>query len=234
MAPEVATPMARRTAVQSRADATLAALKAALPEPRCELDFEDTFQLLIATILSAQTTDKQVNRATPALFAKYPTPALLAAAPLADVEALVKTVGFYKTKAKNIRETARLLVERHGGEVPPSMEALVELPGAARKTANVVLGTGFGIPSGITVDTHAHRVSRRLGLTRQDTPVLIERDLMRLFPRDEWIGIGHRLVLHGRYTCIARAPKCDGCPCAAFCPSREAFLKARAKKLSAG
>ncbi len=196
------------------------ALAATLPEPRCELDHRNAFELLVATILSAQTTDRGVNKVTPTLFARFPEAAAMAAAELAELEAIVRPTGFFKTKAKHIRDAARLLVERHGGEVPRTVEELTALPGVARKTANVVLGTGFGIASGITVDTHARRVSQRLGLTAEEDPVRIEAALCALVPRDEWIAFSHRLVLHGRYTCIARAPRCEGCACAPSCAHR--------------
>lgn len=199
-----------------------AGLEAMIPHPKCELDFENPFQLLIATILSAQTTDKGVNRATPELFRRYPNARALADAPQETVEALIKSTGFFRSKAKNIRATAKALVERHDGEVPRTMEELIELPGVARKTANVVLGTAYGIPSGITVDTHATRVSQRLALTKETDPIKIEQDLMALFPREGWPDLGHRLVLHGRYTCLARGPKCGNCKLLAICAAPEA------------
>ena len=176
----------------------------------------------MATILSAQTTDKGVNRVTPELFRRYPTPGALADAPQEAIEAIVKPTGFFRMKAKNIRAAARAIADTHGGEVPRTMDELINLPGVARKTANVVLGTAYGIPSGITVDTHATRVSRRLALTRADDPVEIERDLMELFPQDSWPDLGHRLVLHGRYTCTARAPRCTACKLLPVCHAPEA------------
>ena len=197
----------------------LDALKEQIPNPQCELEHRNAWELLVATILSAQTTDKTVNRVTPGLFAKYPTPAALAAAPVDDVESLVHATGFFRSKAKSIQETARLVVEHHGGLVPKDLDALVALRGVARKTANVVLGTAFRIASGIVVDVHAARVTQRLGLTTQTAPEKIERALQALFPRSEWIDRGHRFVLHGRYTCTARAPRCDACACESFCPS---------------
>jgi endonuclease-3 len=197
-------------------------LSEAQPEPICELDHRNAFELLVATILSAQSTDKGVNRVTPELFRRWPTPAALAAAPQEEVEAVVKPTGFFRNKAKAIREASRLIVERHGGEVPKTVEALVELPGVARKTANVVLGTAFRITNGITVDTHAGRVARRLGLTKEEDPPKVEAALCALFPRDAWIDTGHRLVLHGRYLCTARSPRCARCPLNELCPSAEA------------
>jgi endonuclease-3 len=193
-----------------------------IPKPHCELDAASPWQLLVATILAAQSTDKRVNLVTPELFAAYPTPADLAAAPRGEVERLVKSTGFFRNKAKSIQGASRLLVERHGGEVPRTLEELVELPGVARKTANVVLGTSYGIASGIAVDTHATRVAQRLGLTKATDPVRIERDLCALFPRPSWPDTSHRLVLHGRYVCVARKPRCSQCPLAELCPSRQA------------
>jgi endonuclease-3 len=171
--------------------------------------------------LSAQSTDKGVNRVTPVLFARYPTPAALAAAPQEEVEVVVKSTGFFRNKAKAIREASRRIVEQHGGAVPRTLEALIELPGVARKTANVVLGTAYRIPSGMTVDTHAGRVSRRLGLTKHGDPVKVEQDLCALFPQSSWIDMGHRFVLHGRYVCLAIKPRCASCPLSEVCPARE-------------
>ena len=192
-----------------------------MPEPQCELDHQNAWQLLVATILSAQSTDKRVNLVTPALFARYPTPAALGAAEPADVEDLVRTTGFFRNKTKAIRAASGLIAERHGGEVPRTVEELVELPGVARKTANVVLGTAYRIPSGIAVDTHATRVSQRLELSAEKDPVKIERDLCELFPRESWPDMSHRLILHGRYVCVARKPDCAHCPLNELCPSAE-------------
>lgn len=212
--------------VKSAPDARVRELRSrlakTLPEPRCELEAASPWQLLVATILSAQSTDKRVNLVTPELFATYPTPAALAVARREDVERLVKSTGFFRNKAKAIQGASRLLVERHGGEVPRTLEALVELPGVARKTANLVLGTSYGLASGIVVDTHAARVAQRLGLTQESDPVRIERDLCARFPRASWPDTSHRLVLHGRYVCLARKPRCSQCPLAELCPSREA------------
>ncbi|MEQ1632719.1 MAG: endonuclease III, partial [Planctomycetota bacterium] len=179
-------------------------LRIAIPEPYCELDHDSPFQLLIATILSAQSTDKTVNSVTPALFAKWPTPAILAAAPRQEVEQAVHKTGFFRNKAKAIQECSLLLCERHGGDVPKSMEALTALPGVARKTANVVLGTAHGIAAGIATDTHVMRVSQRLGLTAATKPEPIEQDLCRQIPQAEWTDSGHRILLHGRYVCLAK------------------------------
>lgn len=203
----------------ARAREILAALKEQVPDPRCELVHANAWQLLVATILSARSTDRGVNKVTPVLFARYPTPRALAAAPQSAVEKLVHSTGFFRQKAKAIREVSRIIEEEHGGEVPRTMEELVGLPGVARKTANVVLGTAYGVASGVVVDVHVARVAKRLGLTRHDDPGKIEPDLMARFDRSEWIDLGHRLVLHGRYTCLARKPKCDLCACAPVCPS---------------
>jgi endonuclease-3 len=181
--------------------------------------YQDPFQLLVATILSAQTTDVRVNMVTPALFARYPTAASLARAKVGDVEKLISSVGFYRTKAKNLVGMAQRLVAEHGGEVPRTMAELQALPGVGRKTANVVLGNAFGINEGIAVDTHVGRLSLRLGLTRHTDPVKIEQDLMRLIPREDWTLFSHLLIFHGRQICIARKPKCNECVLADICPS---------------
>jgi endonuclease-3 len=194
-------------------------LHRAYPDARIALTHADPFQLVVATILSAQCTDERVNRVTPALFARFPTPAALAAASLAEVEALVRSTGFFRNKARAIVGLAQALGRDHGGEVPRTMEELVALPGVARKTANVVLGTAFGIASGIVVDTHVTRLVGLLGLTRDTDPVKIERTLLELVPQAEWIAFGHLLILHGRTVCIARRPRCDSCTLAELCPS---------------
>jgi endonuclease-3 len=196
-------------------------LAKAVPEPVCELKHKNGFQLLIATILSAQSTDKTVNAVTPALFERWPTPAALAAAEQEEVETMVKRTGFFRNKAKAIRGTAAALVASHGGEVPRTLDEMVGLPGVARKTANVVLGTAYGIASGFVVDTHVARVARRLELTEHDDPRDIEADLSALFPREQWVDMGHRILLHGRYTCLAKIPMCAACPLNELCPSRE-------------
>jgi endonuclease-3 len=203
-----------------------ARLSTMLPNPPCELDFASPWQLLVATILSAQSTDKMINKVTPALFARWPTPAALAAASQEDVEEAVKSTGFFRNKAKAIRGAAAGVCERFGGEVPRTVEELTSLPGVARKTANVVLGTAYRIGHGIAVDTHVGRVARRLELSEHDDPEKVEADLMRLFPQSEWIDTSHRLVLHGRYVCLARKPRCERCPIAELCPSREGELPA--------
>lgn len=210
---------ARIDADRERALAIHDRLKSAIPEPKCELDFRTPWELLIATILSAQSTDKGVNKVTPALFARYPGPEQLGDASQEDVEVLVKSTGFFRNKAKAIREASRIVSERFGGEVPRTIKELVTLPGVARKTANVVLGSAFGLAEGIPIDTHAGRVARRLGLTDEENPVKVESVLCALYPNDDWIGVGHRYVLHGRYICLARAPKCGACPVNELCPS---------------
>lgn len=197
-------------------------LTRAMKETVVELDHEDAWQLLIATILSAQSTDKTVNRVTPELFRRYPTPAALAAAPQEEVEEVVRATGFFRNKAKSIRATSATLVERFAGEVPSTLADLVTLPGVARKTANVVLGAAFGIAEGFVVDTHAGRVARRLGLTAQQDAGKVEADLCAAFPREQWIDVGSALVLHGRYLCTAKKPACARCPLNELCPSREA------------
>ena len=188
------------------------------PQAHCSLDFASPFQLLIATILSAQCTDKRVNAVTGGLFARWPTAAALAAASQAEVEAVIRSTGFFRAKAKNIRGCCEALMERHGGEVPRTLEELVRLPGVGRKTANVVLGSGFGLPSGVVVDTHVGRISRRLGLTRHADAVRAERDLIAAIPKSHWIAFSHRLIEHGRTVCTARRPQCEDCSLADLCP----------------
>lgn len=205
-----------------RADASAIAerLARAIPQATCELRFKTPFELLIATILSAQSTDKMVNGVMPKLLARYPTPHELARAEQEELEGIIKSTGFFRNKAKSIRGAAERLVEQHGGKVPRTLEEMVALPGVARKTANVVLGTAYGVASGFVVDTHVARVSQRLGLTVESDPVRIEQELSAQFPRESWVDMGHRLVLHGRYTCTARAPLCTRCPLNELCPSR--------------
>ncbi len=184
----------------------------------CALHFTSPLELLIATILSAQCTDERVNMVTPELFRRFPTAEDLAQAPLSETERIIQSTGFFRNKAKNIKECCRRLVEEHGGEIPQDLEALVRLPGIGRKTANVVLGTAFGIPSGVVVDTHVGRLSIRLGLTKQTDAVKVERDLMALLPQQEWIAFSHRMIHHGRRICVARNPKCEICPFNDICP----------------
>jgi endonuclease-3 len=197
----------------------LEGLASLYPDADCELHRENPFQLLCATILSAQCTDERVNQVTPELFRRFPDAEAMAAAPLPLLEELVRRTGFYRQKAKNLKATAQLLLERHGGQVPRSIDEIRELPGAARKTANVVLGTAFGIAAGVVVDTHVQRLAMRLGLTRETTPEKIERDLMEVVPQADWIRLSHRLIWHGRRLCTARKPACDACPLVPHCPS---------------
>jgi endonuclease-3 len=212
-------PPAARRPPAARAPEIFERLASAYPDARCALDFQTPFQLLVATILSAQCTDKRVNMVTPKLFATYPTPAALAAAKREELEELVKPTGFFRNKTKSLLGVAEAIERRHGGEVPGTMDALVELPGVGRKTANVVLGNAFDRNEGVVVDTHVTRVSRRLGLTKHDDPVKIEQDLATLFPRDQWTLLAHLLITHGRQICEARLPKCSKCPVGDLCPS---------------
>lgn len=193
-------------------------LKADYPIAECALVHDTPLQLLVATILSAQCTDARVNIVTKDLFKKYPTAADLARVPLPELERAVQSTGFFRNKAKNIKACCQMLVEKYDGEVPQDLDALVELPGVGRKTANVVLGTAFGIPTGVVVDTHVGRLSQRLGLTRHKDPVKIERDLIELLPKREWIAFSHRMIYHGRQICVARRPKCEQCSMNKFCP----------------
>lgn len=201
----------------ARISRLLKVLDQEFPDANCALGHETPFQLLVATILSAQCTDERVNQTTPALFAAYPTAEQLATAGQEAVEAIVKPLGFFRAKAKNIREMAQALVRDHSGEVPRTLEELVVLPGVGRKTANVVLGVCFGVATGVVVDTHVRRISGLLGLTRESDPVKIEQDLIRLLPREQWILFSHQIILHGRKTCIARRPRCGECPLMAVC-----------------
>ena len=187
-------------------------------DAECALNYESPFQLLIATILSAQCTDERVNIVTADLFAKYPTSYVLAQATQKQVEKIVKSAGFYRAKAKNIRNCAKQLVEKHDGEIPLELEALTALPGVGRKTGNVLLGTAFGIPSGVVVDTHVGRISRRLGIAFEKDPVKVERELMAVLPKKEWIYYSHRMIHHGRAVCDARKPLCEDCSMKRFCP----------------
>jgi len=196
----------------------LAALQETYPDAHCELDNSNPLELLVSTILSAQCTDKRVNMVTPVLFARFPTARDFAAAELAEIETLIKSTGFFRNKAKNIRGCCRRLVERHGGEVPRTMDELTALDGVGRKTANVVLGNAFGINIGVVVDTHVARLSQRLGLTRETTPEKIEQELMKRIPREQWALLSHWLIWHGRRRCGARKPDCAGCELAGECP----------------
>jgi endonuclease-3 len=200
----------------------IARLRQAHPDAHCALDYDTPLQLLAAVILSAQCTDERVNLTTPALFARYPTAEALAAADPAELEAIVRPTGFYRNKARFLRQTAARLLAEYDGQVPPEMDALLTLPGVARKTANVVRGELYGLADGITVDTHVKRLAGRLGLTAETDPVKVERDLMAVIPRQSWIEIAHLLIWHGRRLCTARKPNCPACPLNDICPSSEA------------
>ncbi len=194
-------------------------LRAEYPDAHCELTFADPFQLAVATILSAQTTDVRVNMVTPGLFRRYPDARALASARQEDVEEIVRTTGFFRNKARNIIGFARGLLSEHGGVVPRTIAELAALPGVGRKTANVVLGNAFGINEGVVVDTHIRRLSTLLGFTKQATPEKIERDLMKVFPREWWTMLAHLLIWHGRRVCDARRPRCEACVVSHLCPS---------------
>jgi endonuclease III len=218
---------------------TFAELRKLHPDAHCELDHETPFQLLVATVLSAQTTDVAVNKLTPALFKKYPTAQKLAKAKPEDVQEMLSSIGMFRQKTKNILGLATLLVEKHHGEVPRTLNELVALPGVGRKTANVVLGVAFGAPEGVVVDTHVMRISQRLGWTKNTDPESIEKDLCALLPRKDWDPLSHTLIFHGRRICFARKPSCDACGVRARCPSagdaelvgrKAARPRARAKK----
>lgn len=191
------------------------------PNAVVELDHRNAYQLLVATILSAQSTDKLINTVTPALFARYPDPAALARADQTELEAMIFSTGFYRMKARHLIGMAQRIVEHHGGNVPDTMAGLTDLPGVARKTANVVLGSALGKNEGIVVDTHVARLAARLGLSSQSDPVKIEQDLMQLVPRDQWSIFAHRVIWHGRRVCHAKQPSCDQCTLAPLCPSAE-------------
>jgi endonuclease-3 len=208
-----------KAARAERARTILRRLKAEYPDARCALDHGNAYQLLVATILSAQCTDARVNLVTPAFFARYPTPEALAAADRAEVEEIIRSTGFFRNKARSLVGMAQALVAAQGGVVPRTMDELRVLPGVGRKTANVVLGNAYGINEGVTVDTHVTRLSRLLGLTRHDDPVKIEQDLMPLFPREDWALLSHLLIFHGRQVCVARRPRCPDCVLADLCPS---------------
>jgi endonuclease-3 len=204
-----------------RVKAILDALRRTYPNVVCALTHRNAFELTIATILSAQTTDVGVNKATPELFAMFPTPKALAAAPVLEVERIIHGTGFYRAKAKNIIGAARVLVENFGGKVPQTVEEMITLPGVARKTANVVLGSWYGIAAGVVVDTHVLRLSYRLELTKATEPVKVERDLMKVIPQDRWIQFSHELIHHGRQICIARKPRCAECSLETLCNAKD-------------
>ncbi len=213
---------------QARVVRIVEKLRATYPGAKCSLDFQTPFQLLIATILAAQCTDERVNMVTPKLFAKYPTPESFAQADPEMLEQDLKQINFYRNKAKNIREMARLLVERFHCEVPRTMPELVSLPGVARKTANVVLSNAYGIIEGYIVDTHNIRLARRLGLTAHDDPAKIEHDLIAVVPKEDWLDLSHLFIYHGRAVCQARKPLCNQCVLVSDCPTGQAMLGAEA------
>jgi endonuclease-3 len=205
-------------ALKSRTSAIVAQLAKDYGDAECALHHKNAFQLLVATILSAQCTDERVNMVTPALFKQFPTPAAFAAAPIELIEKAIQSTGFFRNKAKSIKACSKALVDNHKGQIPKTLEEMVKLAGVGRKTANVVLGVAFGLPTGVVVDTHVGRLSRRLGLTANDDPVKVEADLMALLPQNEWIAFSHRLIHHGRQVCQARKPKCDACHLNSLCP----------------
>ena len=211
-------PRESKTALKARAVLIDAKLSQMYPDAKCELDYDNPLQLLVATVLSAQCTDKRVTMVTPVLFKKYPTVTDLAAAPIEDIEAIVKSTGFYHNKSLSIKGLAAAIIERYNGEVPETLEELVTLPGAGRKTANVVLGNAFGVP-GVTVDTHVGRTARRLGWTKNTNPVKVEFDIMAIFPAEYWTMLNHKLIFLGRRVCHSRKPACGACELAAMCPS---------------
>jgi endonuclease-3 len=223
-APKPGAPKARaRAGTQAERDASsravFAKLKAHHADAHCELAHHSPFELIVATVLSAQSTDVMVNQVTPELFRRWPTPEKLAAAKTDEVERAIGRLGFFRQKTKSIVGLSQRLVADHGGEVPRTLDELVKLPGVGRKTANVVLGVAFGTPEGVVVDTHVQRITQRLGFTRHDEPAGIEQDLMRAFPREDWDAIGHVLIFHGRRICTARKPACAACPVSDACPS---------------
>jgi endonuclease-3 len=204
-----------------RIAAILDALEKAYPKAVCALNHRSAWELLVATILSAQCTDVRVNLATPALFKAFPTPKAMAAASLPELEELIRTTGFFRNKAKSIKGAGRVVEEEFGGKVPQTMEELLRIPGAARKTANVVLGSWYGIAVGVVVDTHVLRISRRLELTKETTPEKVEKDLMRVLPQTKWIEFSHQVIYHGRQVCIARKPRCTDCTLEHLCNSAD-------------
>ncbi len=214
--------------LKKRAAEIVARLKRLYPEARTALDHSSPFELLISTILSAQCTDERVNMVTPGLFKRYPTASDFAGASTPELESMIRSTGFFRSKAKSVINASKELVRTHGGQVPDTMEELVRLPGVGRKTANVVLGNFFGKAEGVVVDTHVARLSGRLGFSKEESPEKIETDLMEILPRKDWIPIGNLLILHGRKVCQARKPKCPECQVKELCPSAELFMSAPA------
>lgn len=213
-------------AERKRAGEIVAELRRLYPDAKCSLDFTTPLELLVATILSAQCTDERVNQVTKSLFQKYRSAEDFANANPEELEQDVKQTGFYRNKAKHIREAAQMIVERYGSETPRTMEELIALPGVARKTANVVMGNAFGVVEGVVVDTHVGRLSRRLGLTESEDPVKVEQELMALLPPRDWLDLSHMLIMHGRAVCQARKPLCASCTLAPLCPTGQATLGA--------
>ena len=220
--------MSVKSSPQATARNVLAALQKRYPHPRTHLDAQNAWELLVATVLAAQCTDARVNTVTPELFRRWPTPAALAEAPLEELESVIRPTGFFHSKAKNLLGAARRVRDVFDGQIPKSIEDLVTIPGVARKTANVVLFGAYGINEGLAVDTHVKRIAYRLGLTDETDPIPIERDLMKLFPREEWGDVNHRMVWFGREVCDARKPLCDACEMRSFCPRREPPRAAKA------
>ncbi len=214
----------KKYATKIRALEILVRLKRLYPDAICTLNYETPMQLLVAVILSAQCTDERVNKVTPELFRRFPDAKAMAEADLEEITELVRSTGFYRNKAKNIQATCALLVQNHGGQVPQTMAEILKLPGAARKTANVVLAHAYGINAGVTVDTHVKRLSGKLGLTKYEDPIKIERDLISLLPQADWENWSIRLIYHGRAICKARKPDCNNCALADLCPSAEVLL----------
>jgi len=210
---------------RQRVAQVLPLLKKMYPKAKCSLDHKNPYQLIVATILSAQCTDERVNKVTPDLFKKYPTAHALAAANQNELEKDIQSTGFFRNKAKSLRGMASAIVEQHQAQVPQTMEDLTHLPGVGRKTANVVLGNAFHIAEGVVVDTHVARVSARLALTKETDPVKIEQDLMQILPPEEWTLFSHLLIFHGREICHARKPKCSICPLLPYCPAGQKFVK---------
>lgn len=218
--PKTARP-ARGPLAPERVAEILKRLDEAYPEAVCALDHKSPWELLVATILSAQCTDVRVNMVTPALFKRFPSPAAMSKATLPELEDLIRTTGFYRNKAKSLQGAAKAVVERFGGKIPETLAELITIPGAARKTANVVLGVSFGKAEGVVVDTHVFRIARRLELAKGDTPQEVEQELMRVLPQDRWISFSHQIIHHGRQVCIARNPKCDKCNLETVCRSKD-------------
>jgi endonuclease-3 len=216
---------ARGALAPERVAAILKGLDEAYPEAVCALTHQTPCELLVATILSAQCTDVRVNMVTPELFRRFPTPAAMAKAKLPELEDLIRTTGFFRNKAKSIQGAAKKITEEFGGKVPKTLAELITVPGAARKTANVVLGVSYGLAEGVVVDTHVFRIARRLSLTKSETAEKVEQDLMKVLPQDRWISFSHQVIHHGRQVCIARKPKCDQCNLEQLCRSKDKTWK---------